>query len=62
MITNITHLTQLPEIFRLFSGTLEQATKLYPTAIIYHFVGSPTRYGCWEIIALQETTNDSTMA
>jgi hypothetical protein len=54
MVTAITSLRQLPDTFRLFTGTIEQAIKLYPNARIYHYAGKySTRSGAWQIIAIE---------
>jgi hypothetical protein len=60
MVTAITSTRQLPELSRLFTGTLEQAIKQYPDRRIFHYVGKySTRSGAWQIIAIeQETTNE----
>jgi hypothetical protein len=54
MVTAITSTRQLPDTFRLFTGTIEQAIKLYPNARIYHYAGKySTRSGAWQIIAIE---------
>ena len=54
MVTAITDIRQLPELTRLFTGTLEQAIKLYPNRRIFHYTGKySTRYGAWQIIAIE---------
>jgi hypothetical protein len=60
MVTAITSTRQLPDTFRLFTGTIEQAIKLHPTARIFHYTGKySTRSGAWNIIAIeQETPNE----
>jgi hypothetical protein len=56
MIIDITSLSQLPEWFRLFTGTIEQALKLHPTARIYRYTGKyAIRSGCWNLIAIEAT-------
>lgn len=56
MITAITSLSQLPELFRLFDGPIEQAVKKYPTRRIFHYTGKyKMRSGCWQIIAIEAT-------
>jgi hypothetical protein len=59
MVTAITSLRNLPELFRLFTGTLEQAIKQYPDRRIFHYTGKySTRSGAWNIIAIEQETPD----